>query len=599
MQKIGHLGTRKRDLLGECLFLREGGFVLLLVCLAVAPYFQCLSFEFLNFDDPLHVVAQPSVLSGVSGESVAWASTATPSNLWHPLTWMSYMAEVEWFGGGVEAPGVHHGGNLLLYAVTILLFYILLRTLSLPLLWASIGVLLFALHPLHAEPVAWISARKDLLCGVFVLMSMVGYVLSERVVGGAKFCWKSLSLLAFVAALLSKPVAVVVPGILILLDWFPLRKGGFEKADSGIESWRTVFITQLRSKGVYLLSALLGAAVAIAVQSGGSHQDFAAESSFVSRLADAPGHLAFYFQRLVWPMNLLFEYSRPDGLEWALYTAVGLTLIFGVSWFAWAHKQRFPEVMLGWVWVLVCLAPVLGFVYIGSSYTADRYWYLALGGPALAVAYLLQRVSCRRNVVIPVSLMVLVSLGALSFRQTKVWRNDSALYHHAVAIDPDHLTALGNLGAHYRAQKDDAQALEYYSAALEVNPRDHIVWYNVAHIRNNQGDRVASIAACRAALEGYPNYGRACHMLGVLLADPAYEDTYLPEEALIHLRKACELNPQEPRFVLNYVYNLRRQGHRKVADEVTSQALKLLPPSAVKVTEQLKKWIASGKRGAN
>ncbi len=591
------IGTRAEvsDLSGKGQYFREGAVVVLLLFLSAVPYLQSLNFEFVNYDDPLHVSAQPAVLEGLSAESVGWATKATPGNLWHPLTWISYMAEVQWFGGGAEAPGVHHGGNLLLYAITILLLYLLVRRLGIPMLWASIGVLLFALHPLHSEPVAWVSARKDLLSGVFILASLLGYVLGGSAAGRARWCWKSVSLIAFAAALLSKPSAVVLPALLILLDWFPLRQCGFEKAGSGSLSWKAVFKTQLRSKGVYFLMALVTAGVAISVQSGGTHRDFAGGSSLASRLSDAPGHLAFYFQRLVWPTDLVFEYQRPAGPGLMLYTSAGLVLVLGASWLAWKHRQRFPEIMLGWVWVLVCMAPVLGLVYIGSSYTADRYWYLALAGPALAVAFLLQRVTRFQGAVIPGTLLVLLVLGTLSFRQAKVWSNDSALFHHAVAVDPNHLTALGNLGSYYRVQKDDEQALKYYLAALEVNPRDHIVHYNIAHIRNNQGDRAGSIAACRECLNGYPNYARAHFFLGALLADPAFKETYAPEEALTHLKKACDLDPQEPRFALNYVYNLHRQGRREDAREATARALENLPPSASKVSQRLKQWLRESK----
>lgn len=574
--------------------------VAFLLVFSLVPYLQSLNFGFVNYDAPLHVSAQPGVLDGISGESVSWAMTATPGNLWHPLTWISYMAEVQWFGGGAEAPGVHHGGNLFLYAVTILFLFLLVRKLGVSALWAFIAVLFFALHPLHSEPVAWVSARKDLLSGVFVLASLLGYVLGGSAVGRAKWGWKSLSLIAFAAALLSKPSAVVLPALLILLDWFPLRQSGFEKAGSEALSWGAVFRSQLRSKGVYFAMALVAALVAISVQGGGTHQDFASESSLASRLSDAPGHLAFYFQRLLWPTGLIFEYSRPEGLASTLYTVVGLILVLGVSWLAWRQRQRFPEIMLGWLWVLVCLSPVLGLVYIGSGYTADRYWYLALVGPALTVAFLLQRKTRWQNAKIPVALVALLVLGTLSFKQTKVWKNDFALFHHAVEVDPHHLTALGNLGSYYRVQKDDEQALKYYEAALKINPHDHIVHYNVAHIRNNQGDRAGSIAACRACLDGYPNYARAHHLLGVLLADQSHQDTYAPDESLRHLRKAFELDQSKPRYAINLVFNLHQQRHPEEAIEAINQALRVFPPDS-EVSRQLKKWLGEMQlsRGAN
>lgn len=573
--------------------IRGAAVAFFLIVLALVPHLQTLNFGFVNYDDPLHVSAQPEVLNGLSADGISWAAKATPGNLWHPLTWMSYMAEVQLFGGGADSPGVHHGGNLFLYALTILLSYLLIRKMGVPTLWASIGVLIFALHPLHSEPVAWISARKDLLSGVFILGSLLCYVLGRNAEGRSGLRWKILSLIAFAGALLSKPSAVVLPALLIVLDWFLDRREAAGKEESGAPTWKAIFKSQLRSKGIYFAMALVTAIVAVSVQGEGTHSDFAAESSLGSRLADAPGHLAFYLQRLVLPVGLIFEYSRPDGAAATLYPVAGAILLIGVSALAWKQRKRFPEIMLGWLWVLVCLSPVLGFFFIGDSYTADRYFYLALIGPALTVAFFLQRESRWRGKMVPAALLILLTLATLSFKQTKVWKNDFALFHHAVEVDPGNLTALGNLGSYYRVQKDDEKALEYYQAALEINPNDHIVQYNVAHIRNNRGDHAGSVEALRACLKGYPNYHKAHHFLGVQLVDSDHKETYDPAEGLEYLKKACELDPQEPRYALNYVYNLHRQGRREEAKVATARALETLPASATDVTGRLKKWLGS------
>ena len=566
----------------------EGVLVAIVVFLALIPFFQTIDFGFVNYDDPLHVSEQPGVLEGLNSNSVGWAAEATPGNLWHPLTWMSFMAEVQWFGGGAESPGVHHGGNVFLYALTIMLCYFLVRSIGLPIIAGVIAVLLFALHPLHAEPVAWISARKDVLAGFFVIGCLLAYVLGRKGHGRPRLIWKGLSYVLFAAALLSKPSAVVVPALLILLDWFPLRRVSPDESQS--VSWKSVFLSQLRSKWIYFVMALAASIVAVSVQSGGSHQDFAEKSSTVARLADAPGQIAFYFQRLLWPSDLIFEYSRPDGVAAILYGVLGGVLALGLSYFGWKHRERSPEILFGWIWVLVCLSPVLGLFYVGSSFTTDRYFYLALLGPVLSLSFFLCRETRWRKVIVTSSLAALVVFGVLSHRQIKVWQSDFSLFSHAVEVDPEHLTALGNLGSYYRVQKDDKMALKYYEAALAINPNDHIVHYNVAHIRNNQGDPVGCIASFRDCLRAYPNYERAHHFLGIMLADPKHRETYSPEEGLVHLKKAWDLNPQEPRFALNYIYTLHREGLGERAAAETELALEVLPSSAEKVIARLKGW---------
>jgi hypothetical protein len=297
--------------------------LILLSIAASLPYWQVVGFDFLNYDDPLHVSAQPQVLAGLNGETLRWAITATPTNLWHPLTWWSFMAEVQWFGGGADAPGVHHIGNLLLHLANGVLFLLLLRALGVRLLVATAAALLFAMHPLHVEPVAWISARKDLLSSLFCLASLLAYVRYRAT--GAMPRWL-LAFAAAAAAMAAKPSAVVLPVLLILLDFLPSGQGTQARSRS-LPLRRLVL-----EKWPFFALALGATTVSIAVQIGGSLAPDIAGQGLLSRLMEIPAKLGFYLQRVLWPAGLTFEYASPEGARLLWLTAAGLAVLAAAGW---------------------------------------------------------------------------------------------------------------------------------------------------------------------------------------------------------------------------------------------------------------------------
>ena len=535
----------------------------LLAALAFLPYWQVAGFEFLNFDDPLHVSAQPAVLAGLNSDSLRWAFTATPTNLWHPLTWWSFMAEVEWFGGGANAPGVHHVGNALLHAANAALFLLLLLALRIRMPVAFAAALLFALHPLHVEPVAWISARKDLLSVFFSLVALLAYA-RYRAVAQASTGWWLLCLGAVLAAMMSKPVAVVLPFLLILLDFVP---AGPERQARALNTplWKL-----LAEKWPFIAMALVLAVISIAAQYGGTLATDIGQQGLSSRLQDIPAKLAFYLQRVVWPVGLNFEYARPEGTRFLLLSLFGLAFLAAAAWVLLTQAFRRPALWVALAWFLLALSPMLGIAYVGGDFTTDRYTYLALAGPSLGLALWVGTLPKRAG---RIAVAILLVLGAAfawaSERQARVWKDDLSLFGRGVEVQPRSAVAHTNLAGAYRMLGDDAAAMTHYRRALELDGADYIIHFNIAQIHRRQDDIPAAIAALRASLASHAQYARSLSLLGELLDVQAHVagNPLLPE-ALQLRQRAYMLEPHQYRFAVGYARGLANRGRFDEARQV-------------------------------
>jgi len=552
--------------------------------LAMLPFLQVHGFSFLNYDDPLHISSQSTVLSGLNTEGISWSVSATPSNLWHPLTWMSYMAEVTFLGGGADSPGVHHVGNLVLHLGATFFFFLLLRSLGISTLVAALVTLLFSVHPLHVEPVAWISSRKDVLCAFFSCVSLWSYShsMKEREKNRTAV-WAGVVLLALVAAVASKPSAVVLPGLFILLDYFP--KGQALPAD------RRTVIRGVIQKWPYVLVVVIAATIAIAAQYSGSHSEFIERQGLGTRLSYLPATITFYVQHVLWPRGLTFDYASPQGTRYLILTIIGVLLLVGTSLFAWKYRKSHPVVTIAWLWFLICLAPVLGVFYVGGGFTADRYTYLALAGPALALAYGIDRLR-GRLLAVGLTALTCVSIlfGVWSYRQSQVWKNDAVLFSHGVATDPRSGTAQMNLASLYRQQGSDDLALVHYQKALKLEASHFIIHYNIAQIKLKRSEYQAAMESCRKSLRSNSGYIRSHALLAMLMEEHGAQ----PEVALYHFEKAHRLDPSNARTAISYALALARRKQYEEAFEVVQKNLQVghLNPENRNEMEELARKLA-------
>ena len=545
----------------------------LLIIVVLWPFAQVGEFSFVNYDDPMHVGEQPVVLSGLNGNSVQWALSATPSNLWHPATWVSYMAEVSFFGGGAEAASVHHWGNLLLHLFCVLIVFAILRVLGVSPLLSMLAAMLYAVHPLHAEPVSWISARKDVLSGVFSLLAVWIYLVHQK--RGAKGWGVPLLVsLALVLALCSKPSSVVVPLLLVVAH-------GFLRRDENLPANPIpVFARATLSLWPCLLLALVAAGVAVGLQNAGSHGQTVLEQGVFDRLVYLPALLGFYGWRVICPRGLVIDYPMPAGNAMVAFYLLGILMVLGVL-LAWRWRRVLPGAALGGLWFFICLLPVMGFFYVGTSFSSDRYVYLALVGPGIALARIIESRSSRQRSMLMVVLVVFICLSVwLTHKQVAVWKNDEALFGHAVTHQPGSVTAQTNMASYYRVVGKGALAMHHYQKALKILPYDHIANYNVADIHYRNGDWQQAKEAALRVIKSSPRFDRAHFLIGIVCSDPSKAETYDPGVAFKHYERAYQIAPGNPKYAFSYARQLAKLHRQAEALEILKGGIDALSPES-------------------
>jgi Flp pilus assembly protein TadD len=465
---------------------------------ALVPYLQTARFDFVGLDDDLYVTENPRVKEGLTPEGVAWAFRTFHSYNWHPLTWISHMADVSLFG---TKPGGHHLMNAILHAANTLLLFLLLRT-GTGALWRSAFVAaLFALHPLHVESVAWISERKDLLSTLFGFGCIAVYF---RYAGRRKTSLFLASLFLFLLSLLSKPTLVTMPFLLLLLDFWPLER----REPPG---------RLLLEKVPFLLLSAGSAAATIAAQYlGGAVRSLEAIPLAV-RVENALWSYVVYAWKAVWPAGLAVYYPHPMDLpDWpamggeALFwrALAGGAVLLAAAFGVFLGRKRFPWLATGWFWYLLTLVPMIGIVQVGSHAVADRYTYIPLVGLFLAAVWGAAALAgrWRGKRAFPVlaalaALSVLAVAGTLAFRQASYWRNSESLFRRAVQAVPEGALMHVNLGNILIGQGRFEEAVLEYGNALKVRPRYGTALYFLGLAWQRAGDDEKAGAYYTRALE--------------------------------------------------------------------------------------------------
>ena len=456
---------------------------------AILVYLPSLHNGFLHWDDGAYVCGNRHIRD-LSWSVVRWAFTAFHSANWHPLTWLSDALDVQLYG---LRPAGHHLTSVLLHAANSALLLWVVRRLT-GRLWASAVVaVVFALHPLRVEVVSWVSERKELLCTLFVLLAVLAYA---RYVARPSVRRYLLVAGAFAAALMSKPMAVTLPLLLLLLDVWPWRRLG----------WRAV----LEKLPLLAMSGAAGAATVLAQADAKASLAFA---GYGSRAANALVSCAAYLGKLLWPApgTLLPFYTHPRDLPGGLPAAhvlLAAAVLVAVTLIAIGQRRRRPYLLVGWLWFLVSVLPVVGLVQVGSQAMADRYTYLPLIGPVLALALLASEVVGRLSSrwVPAAAAAALVALMAwLTVEQQAVWADDASLWEHTVAGQPQSPIARRRLGDTYARDSRLADAVAEYRASVKLKP-DYAEGHAALGVTLAKlGMADEAIRHCRRALSLVPN----------------------------------------------------------------------------------------------
>jgi protein O-mannosyl-transferase len=598
--------------------LQLGVCCVLLATLTAALYWPARKFSFINYDDPVYVTQNTQVQSGLTWKGVAWALTAGHASNWHPLTWLSHMADVQIFG---QSAGAHHLVNVLLHSANSLLLLLVLLRLTGKAVPSLLAAALFAWHPLHVESVTWISERKDVLSSLFWLLTLWFYAgYAQRRLGGPdprRTTWAYLAaLICFALGLLSKPMVVTLPFVLLLVDVWPLKRVSLEAPRAG--AWSAL----MREKIPFFALAAGSCVLTLLAQ---SRSGAVAPLSYIpldQRVANALVAYVFYLRKTIWPADLAVFYPHPGASPRSL-VLVSAALLGLTTWAAWWQSKRRPWLAVGWFWYLGTLVPVIGLVQVGNQAYADRYTYVPLLGIFIAVAWgVTEWAFSSRPKLLAASLgfgLALAAYGLATHRQLRHWENsetlfrralavtennylahhglayqlaatgkpDEAQYHYerALAILPTYYEAHLNLGILLLAKGALDPAAEHLLLALQFNPDSVEGHYNYGVVLGRQGKDGAAIVEFNKAAKLQPEHLNAHYNLGLALAKLGR-----PQEAERHYRQAIRLGElravgADARLALPH-YNLglllQQEGRSAEAQEHFDQAARLramLPPS--------------------
>jgi tetratricopeptide (TPR) repeat protein len=554
-----------------------------LVLLTLVVFAQVGRHDFVDFDDGEYVYDNPRVRAGLSLEGARWAFTTAHAANWHPLTWLSHMADVQAFG---LDPGWHHRVSVALHAVNAVLLFLVLGGMT-GAVWPSAWVAgLFAVHPLHVESVAWIAERKDVLSAFFWFLTLGLYWRWVRRPGPGSY---AAALLALALGLLSKPMLVTVPFVLLLLDYWPLRRlvrqgpGGA----AGV-AWERVPRLLLEKGPLFALAAGSAAATAAAQSSWGATASVEA-FPLAARVANAVVSYVVYLARAVWPSSLAVFYPHPASLQERLpaWQVWGAALALGtLTLLALRSARRQPYVAVGWLWFVGTLLPVIGIVQVGSQAMADRYTYVPLIGIFVAVAWaapdLLRGWRYGRHLLAALGGAILVALSLAAWTQTGYWRDNASLYSRAIAVTPNNWLAWNNLGHHHLRRGALPEARSAFQEALRIKPDYADAWYNAGVVFARSHDHPRAIAAYREALRLDPANADGWANLGLV-----QQSTGQDLQAIASYREALRLRPHDPVALTNLVVVYARTGDATRARETYRRLLAVDPARAAELLRAL------------
>ena len=565
---------------------------MLLAGIVIALFWQVQHYDFIFYDDNLYVTENSHVQKGLNPENLAWAFTATDEGFWHPLTWLSLMLDYQIYR--LNAGG-YHWTNVLLHLVnTVLLFLVFSRMTHAP--WKSALIAaLFAVHPLHVESVAWVSQRKDVLSAVFWFLTMLAYVRYAEKPGRVRYC---MVVVLYVLGLMSKPMVVTLPVILLLMDYWPLKR-------FPAHLYRSVDATNFAENSTLKLIAekvpLLFLAAVVTVLTIYTEGKVGALKSIEMfpldvRVANAVVSYGVYIWKSFWPVNLAIVYPHLGMPPCWQIVSSGLSLLL-MTFFVFYNIKRYPFLAIGWLWYILTLAPVIGLIQIGSHALADRYTYIPLIGLSVIMvwgsSHMLRGFSYGRRLFFMSWGIALSLLAVSTWLQIQYWRDNVLLLQHTLRvternyiiannlgvalfqqgkldeaaacfektlrIKPDYADALNNMGlvAAFRGKADKAEY--YYLKTLSVKPDNEKVHNNLANLLADQGKLKEAVYHYREALKINPNDADVHNNLGMALA----RQNQL-EAAFGSFKEALRINPGhiEARKHMNFV--LRKMGSENV-----------------------------------
>jgi protein O-mannosyl-transferase len=560
-------GTSRRDIFA---------IAALLLAMAWFTYQPVRQFEFTNYDDQIYVSENPRVHQGLTWGNVGWAFTTGHTRNWHPLTWLSHMLDWQMFGADA---GAHHSTNAAIHALNTVLLFLVMTSLT-GAVWRSAAVAaLFALHPMNVESVAWVAERKNVLSTTFWLLATWAYVRYTRRPGAARYL---VVLMLLTLGLTAKAMLVTLPFVFLLLDYWPLQRTPWHcAADPASKSVvTTVSFGRLVLEKVPMFTLSLASAIVTAIVAEGAVA--AAEKlPFIVRLETAAVAYPLYLGKLIWPEDLAVLYPHPG--SWPLWQVMGSVALIGfMSLVAAAFARSRPYLMVGWLWFIGTLVPVLGLVQVSAHSIADRYAYVSFIGLFIMIVWMTTDLAGhfipeRKPRVIALSAVAALILGTfyLATRaQLSHWRNSITLFSHAVAVTTRNPIAQYNLGQALSDRRELGPAIAHYEEAIRLKPNYAPAHSNLGLCLLQTGRLSEATNQYIRALELQPddetanlNYGIALQLMG------------RPAEAIGPLDKALRQRPDDDLAHTAMGRTLLALGRTSDAGEHFSKAIQLAPGS--------------------
>ena len=545
-------------------------------------YAQVIGHRFITFDDPTYIQENPMVNRGVTLAGLGWAFTTFHAGNWHPLTWVAHMIDSQLFG-------MIAGGHLLVNALihtanTLLVFWFLFRTTHAR--WSSALVAaLFALHPLHVESVAWASERKDSLSTFFGLLSLIAYARYAEAPSIRRSAWVAIML---ALGLLAKPMLVTWPFVMLLLDYWPLGRFGRFASVVGTSRCDVCASHREAATGIvalvweklplFTLVAASAVVTSVAQSHGGGVRTFT-EFPVGLRLSNAVVSYVKYLSLAFWPNNLAVFYPFPKAAisTWQIIGAA--LLLMAITAFCFFQRKIRPYLIVGWLWFLGTLVPVIGVVQVGGQTMADRYFYVPSIGLFIAIVFGLANIAETRHVApwvtATIANAVLLVFAALTNAQIHRWSDSFTLFNHALRVVPPSVAVEDSLGLamHKNGQLNEATA--HFERALQMKPDDYTALLSLGVTSFYQGQVPEAIEYAEAAIRSNADSPKAHNLLGMALAKQNRN-----EAALDEMRRASKLAPKDAEIRNNLGLALARLGRTPEAIDQFHEAVWLDPDNA-------------------
>jgi protein O-mannosyl-transferase len=514
--------------------------ILLIIVLSVAAFFPIFSNGFINYDDPAYVTKNLQVQSGISLQTIKWAFTSTIESNWHPLTWISHAIDYSLFGLN---PAYQHGMSLFIHLLSSIILFLVLERMTKK-IWLSFFVaIVFAIHPLHVESVAWISERKDVLSGLFWILTIGAYVFY---CDSPKTLRYIITLFMFALGLLAKPMLITLPFVLILLDYWPLKRIEFGAHSSSKDKRKKSFslAKSFQEKIPFFILTVVSSIITYIVQQRGGSMAGAEALSFPVRMSNAIVSYLLYIWKTILPVDLAIFYPHPENTLTMLEIIFAAGVLILVSVFVWRMRIKYSYLVVGWLLFLGTLVPVIGIVQVGLQSMADRYMYLPIIGLAIMAGWGIPQLAARMRIPTMVIAGIVGIIIALMVFQTRTqagyWKDSLTLFDHALSVTKNNHLADTNLGVALTDSGKIPDAILHLRKALSLRPNEILI----------RSDLARALVESRQFSEALEQYK---FILPRVLPDPQLRrrmgdvlaDMGKTEEAIPHYQEAVRLDTSD------------------------------------------------------